>query len=71
MRLGWGSDPVDGKKLMKRSGGRVMEQPGMGLSIRAGVETPAEAHRLDDACVGDAEPIESGLVVRVERLLND
>lgn len=46
-----------------------MKQPHMGLSIRAGVETPADNHRLDVTCVGDTEPIEAGLVIRFESLL--
>jgi len=47
-----------------------MEQPCMGLRIRAGVETLADNHRLDVTCVGDIEPIEAGLVFRFESLLN-
>lgn len=46
-----------------------MEQPRMGLSIRAGVETPADNHRLAVTCVGDTEPIEAGHVFRFESLL--
>ncbi len=64
-----GSDPVDGKTLMKRSGGRVMEQPGMGLSIRVSVETQAENHRHEVIGVRDTEPKEFGLVVRFKPLL--
>lgn len=54
---------------MKRSGGRDMEQPSMGLSIRASVETQAKNHRHGVIGVRDTEPKELGLVFRFKPLL--
>ncbi len=46
-----------------------MEQPGMELSMRTGLETQAENHRHVDIGVRDTEPKELGLVFRFKPLL--